>query len=301
MDLNQFPEVAVIIPCRNVAGVVSRCLGGVLAQDYPPEKIRIIAIDDGSTDSTATIIAGFGDRIKLLRHESNRGLAAARNSGIKATDAEFLAFLDSDMVVRPDWLKVLLPEFADSTVIGVIGDSQLPSESTTNRLDRYFYSNWRGARKTDADRPIDFRYFLFHNTIVRRTALVQAGLFDETITTYGGEDTDLAIRLYRIYPRGLHYSSTAVAEHYHQRSVAEFCRAMENYGHDNLPRLLERYPEFKNELAGGWIDSIKGYLAFNCVVRLLVRSITAVMPLPVFIRYLVVESVIRGARQASRP
>jgi glycosyltransferase involved in cell wall biosynthesis len=87
-------RVAVIIPCYNSSRYVAQAIRSVLRQDYAP--IEIIAVDDGSPDNLACAIEPFGDRVRLLAHDRNHGIAAARNTGIDATDAPLLAFLDPD-------------------------------------------------------------------------------------------------------------------------------------------------------------------------------------------------------------
>jgi glycosyltransferase involved in cell wall biosynthesis len=296
------PTVAVIVPCFNVERVVARCLESLLAQDYPESRLQLVVVDDGSRDRTWERLQPFRQApgVTLLRHERNRGLAAARNTGIRAGDSEVVGFLDSDMVVAPDWLRRLLAVLADAEVVGVLGENRLPAGMTPNRLDRYLYSQRRGARQHGDRKPLGFPWFLFHNTALKRAVLDRVGLFDETIATYGGEDTDLAIRIWEAYPQGLRFVPQAVAEHHHQRSVAAFCAAMEQYGYTNLPRLLERYPHHRRALAGDWIHSLKGRLLFNWPVRWVVKSTANLLPLPSLIRYQVVDSVVRGARRYYR-
>lgn len=94
------PVVSVIIPAYNRAHTIERALGSVLAQTFT--DYEIIVIDDGSRDNTIELCTAFGDtRIKILRHEENRGAAAARNTGVLAACGEFVAFLDSDDTWSP--------------------------------------------------------------------------------------------------------------------------------------------------------------------------------------------------------
>jgi glycosyltransferase involved in cell wall biosynthesis len=68
-------KISLYIPCYNVEGHIERCIKGVLKQTLQPEKILVI--DDGSTDRTAEIASNYP--VKVIKHGSNRGLAAARN------------------------------------------------------------------------------------------------------------------------------------------------------------------------------------------------------------------------------
>ena len=86
-------EVSVIIPVWNGANYLGEAIESVLAQDYPHKEV--IVVNDGSTDSTQKIIEEFGKNIRSIVQE-NKGLGAARNTGIKASQGRHLSFLDHD-------------------------------------------------------------------------------------------------------------------------------------------------------------------------------------------------------------
>lgn len=95
--MNKNLTVSVIIPTYNRAHLVGRAIQSVLNQTY--QDFELIIVDDGSTDNTDDIIKEFqkkDKRIKYIRHEKNKGGSAARNSGIKVSRGEYIAFLDSD-------------------------------------------------------------------------------------------------------------------------------------------------------------------------------------------------------------
>ena len=85
--------VSVCIPTYNRAYILGATLDSVLAQTYRP--LEVIVVDDGSTDGTEALVARYGDRVRYIR-QANAGLAAARNSGLKAARGEFIALQDSD-------------------------------------------------------------------------------------------------------------------------------------------------------------------------------------------------------------
>ncbi len=299
--MKKTPSVTIVVPFFNQENVVGNCIRNLLNQDYPSDRLNFVFIDDGSSDETARILKEFAlkPQIKSIFFSENRGRSAARNAGIAAADSELIGFLDGDMTVESDWLQLLI-DILDSNVVGAMGDSRLPEDTTPNRLDRYFYSFYRGARRIGENQPLHFRWFLFNNAVIRRSVLDEIGNFDQTFTTYGGEDTDLAIRLWQAYPAGLRFSTRAVSYHHHRRTVKTFCATMECFGFENLPRLLDRYPEYSSELAGTWVWSLKGRLVFNCIVRTIIQLFFRVLPWPLFVRYLVIDSVIRGARRAGK-
>jgi len=90
-------SVSVIIPTHDRAAVLGRAIESVLAQTLPPREI--IVVDDGSTDGTEALLRSSFPQVRCLRQE-NRGVSAARNTGIATVTGEWLAFLDSD----DEWL-----------------------------------------------------------------------------------------------------------------------------------------------------------------------------------------------------
>ena len=101
--MHDSPRVSVIIPAYNRAGIVPRAIRSVLAQTF--QDWELIVVDDGSKDATCEAVEKFSDaRIRLVRHSQNRGQSAAQNTGIRAAQGEYVAFLDSDDEWLPDKL-----------------------------------------------------------------------------------------------------------------------------------------------------------------------------------------------------
>ncbi len=295
------PTIDIVVPCYNVAHIVERSVNSLLKQSYRDNTISIYLVNDGSSDSTGRILDSFSrhQHIQIIHLEKNKGLSAARNTGIKAGSGEVICFLDSDMTVQPEWINAHLDMLGEVGIFGVIGDSLLPAEQTPNELDSYLYDPRRGARSIGEGSPIPFSYFLFNNTSVKRSIFDVIELFDEKITTYGGEDTELAIRFWEAYPEGLRFSSSASCVHHHPRELIDFCNLMYSYGKTNLPSLLEQFPQYKAELGGGWLNSIKGYFLFNSIVRWFISKMSNLGSSYWLSRYKVIDAAIRGARTVS--
>src|SRR4030042_1857426 len=84
------PEISVIIPTYNRAGVLGRSIKSVLTQTY--RDFELLVVDDGSTDNTDELLKSFNDpRIRFFKHETNRGFSAALNTGIKSSRGEYVA------------------------------------------------------------------------------------------------------------------------------------------------------------------------------------------------------------------
>ncbi|WP_294485155.1 glycosyltransferase [uncultured Mailhella sp.] len=102
------PVISVIIPVYNVEKYIDRCLNSVLNQSF--NDIEIICIDDGSTDSSLSILhryAAKDERIRIFT-QRNRGASAARNAGLDAANGQWISFVDSDDEIHPDMYKTLL-------------------------------------------------------------------------------------------------------------------------------------------------------------------------------------------------
>ncbi|MFQ6029256.1 MAG: glycosyltransferase family 2 protein [Dehalococcoidia bacterium] len=100
----ELPVVSVIIPTHNRSGLLRKTLQTVLSQTL--RNIEVIIADDASSDNTQEMVRSFHDpRLRYYWHEQNQGAPAARNTGIKAARAPFLAFLDDDVEVLPQKLE----------------------------------------------------------------------------------------------------------------------------------------------------------------------------------------------------
>lgn len=117
---NQDPKVSVVIPTYNRAHLISRAIKSVLDQTY--KDLEIIVVDDGSTDNTEKIINSFQDeRIIYIQHDKNKGASAARNTGIKASKGEYIAFQDSDDEWFPNKLEQQMKAFDNAPPkVGVV-------------------------------------------------------------------------------------------------------------------------------------------------------------------------------------
>ncbi len=114
IDWGNGPMISVIVPVYNVEKYLSECLDSLLAQTL--ERIQIVCVDDGSTDSSPQILKNYAERDRRIKviTQTNKGLSAARNAGIAAADAPVVAFLDSDDSYEPDACKKIVCAFGDT-------------------------------------------------------------------------------------------------------------------------------------------------------------------------------------------
>lgn len=189
------PKVSVIIPAYNRADLLRRSIDSVLAQTY--RNFEVIIVDDASSDNTAEVVEGFQDsRVRYLCHESNKGAPTARNTGINAARAEFIAFQDSDDVWKPDKLTKQMARFDANPSLAVVYCGLLRHD---NGRTTYIPDRRIKTRKGDIFRALLHGNFVSTQTlVVRRSALAQIGGFVKDLPRY--QDWELAIRLSRVYP-----------------------------------------------------------------------------------------------------
>jgi hyaluronan synthase len=123
------PRVAIVMPAFNEEEAVAQSLRSLLRLRYPAEHLEIVAVNDGSTDGTIdelrTVEQEAAGRVRVIDFDSNRGKRAAMAAGIRATDAEIIAFVDSDSVVEPDALTEIVQPFGDAKVGAVCGHARV--------------------------------------------------------------------------------------------------------------------------------------------------------------------------------
>jgi hyaluronan synthase len=128
-DAGLEPRVAIVMPGFNEERAIGDSLRSLLALDYPAAKLEIVAVNDGSTDGTLremnTVAAHADGRVNVIDLGVNQGKRAAMAAGIRATDAEIVAFVDSDSVLEPDALRILVQGFADEKVGAVCGHADV--------------------------------------------------------------------------------------------------------------------------------------------------------------------------------
>jgi glycosyltransferase involved in cell wall biosynthesis len=243
------PQISVVVCTLNGAKRIEKCLAAVRRQSLG-EGLQLIVVDDGSTDNSAEVAATYG--AEVIRHAANRGVAAARNTGIAAAVAPIIATLDDDCEPEPEWAERLLSGFVEG-VVGVGGPAipasiggyfggylernnplapleiDLASNThVTYRFARYLLRNARpapsGGRAVHA--------FATANGAFRADVLRQLGGFDERFRSdEGGEDLDLCLRIGDGHARGaLRFEPSAILRHHFDTSPRALLRRYRSYG-----------------------------------------------------------------------
>ncbi len=189
------PTVSVIIPTYNRAYLVGRSIQSVLNQTY--QDFELIVVDDASTDGTEDVVRSFNDkRIRYLKHDKNKGGAAARNTGIIAARGEYIAFQDSDDEWVPEKLEKQMKAMKTvSPVVGVVytGFYRLQGDKKT-----YIPSSKVIKKEGDILSSLIKKNFVTTQAmVVKRECLEKAGLFDEDLPRF--QDWELCIRISKHY------------------------------------------------------------------------------------------------------
>ena len=115
------PVVSVIIPTHNRATLLRTAIATVYAQEGVGElfDLEVIVVDDASSDETAEAARSYPN-VKYIRFDDNRGVAAARNAGVKVATGQYIALLDDDDLWLPHKLRTQVPAFALDPTLGMV-------------------------------------------------------------------------------------------------------------------------------------------------------------------------------------
>ena len=188
------PMVSVIVPTYNRPHMLSEALKSIVSQTY--KNYEIIVINDGGED-VEKVVANFNDRgcTSYVKHGKNRGLAAARNTGIKIAKGKYVAYLDDDDVFYPEHLETLVKFL-------ISGESKV-AYTDAHRAHHKMVEGKYFLEKKDVPYSCDFNFdrILRENYIPvlcimhEKSCFDRVGVFDETLASH--EDWDLWMRMSR--------------------------------------------------------------------------------------------------------
>jgi mycofactocin system glycosyltransferase len=221
------PDISIIIPVKDRAGELKRCLASLSRLNYPQEKLQVIVVDDGSSDDSPLVARQF--RAMLVPSGgTGRGPAAARNVGASVASGEILAFIDSDCTASQVWLNDLIPAFNNPALAAVGGQVDgMCSASAVDRYESIMSSLSLGSRERTGSGGSDTFYLPSCNLLVRRSAFRSAGGFKDSM--HVGEDVDLTWRL-RDNGWTISYLPKGNVLHEHRSSIRSFMSRRFDYG-----------------------------------------------------------------------
>jgi GT2 family glycosyltransferase len=235
LNVKSLPKISVVVCTYNGSRTIEQCLVGLLKLDYP--DFEIIVIDDGSSDSTASIVSKYPVR---MIQTTNQGLSAARNRGMMEAKGEIIAYIDDDAYPDPHWLSYVAIAFDETTLASIGGPNLVPSE------DGFIAQCVAHA----AGGPIhvllsdkEAEHIPGCNMAFRKDALKSIGGFDPQFRI-AGDDVDLCWRLKNAgYTIGFHPS--ALVWHHRRNSIRAYYRQQRGYGKAEV-LLARKWPEKYN-------------------------------------------------------
>ncbi len=227
------PLVSVIIPTFNRAGMVVEAVDSVLAQSY--QALEVIVVDDGSTDDTEARLAGYGERIKVIRCSLNRGVSAARNCGIRRSCGSYVALLDSDDLWLPDKVERQVDFFLKQPEAMICQTEEI----------------WirRGKRVNPRRKHRKYSGYIFPHCLplcivspsavmIKQELLSQVGLFDEQLPAC--EDYDLWLRIAAHHPIFLLEEPLIIKRGGHEDQLSRTVLFLDRYRIQALCKLLQQ-------------------------------------------------------------
>lgn len=220
------PKISVIIPARNAADKIKRCLEAVFSQSLKPHEV--IVVDGRSTDDTVEKAGEFP--VKLFIQDYG-ACGAARQIGVENAEGDYLAFTDADCVPSQGWLANLVSQFA-SGIVGAGGGIENIGEKMWTRSVNLAQNAFLGGGSSIQTRLLKETRFVKSisgsNSMYRKSDLIEAGGFN--IHLSGADETELNHRLTGLKKGKLLYVPSAVVVHDHGRDLKEFARNMYRYG-----------------------------------------------------------------------
>jgi glycosyltransferase involved in cell wall biosynthesis len=204
------PLVSIIVPAYNTAPYIRETLQSVFAQTFT--DYEVVVVNDGSpdTEELERVLEPYQGRIRYLKQE-NRGLSAARNAGIRASQSPMIALLDSDDLWEPEYLSVQVAEMMRDPSIDVLYPNALIFADSSRREQKFMDLSPSESEVT-FEALVTQRCTVMVSAMARRKIILDAGLFDENLKM--NEDFDLWLRIMKLGGR--------IA--YHRRILARYRR-----------------------------------------------------------------------------
>ncbi|MEP6776454.1 MAG: glycosyltransferase family 2 protein, partial [Chloroflexota bacterium] len=216
------PSISIVIPTYNNLSLLLECLESVYKLEYPRDLLEVIVVDNASGDRTPEAIATRYPNARLVQLDSNTGFAPACDRGAQEAAGEYVAFLNNDAVVAPDWLNALLDALRTGGEETVCAASRILSRDGADTEYSGASSNLFGAGRPESisgwpDLPAPATTgtpVLFASggaMLIRRDTFLEVGGFDPSYFAYF-EDVDLGWRLWVLGYRVV-YAPNAIVRH----------------------------------------------------------------------------------------
>ena len=251
-----WPLVSVVVV--NLDGVrhLEPCFQSLSALNYPADRVELILVDNGSKDDSVRFVQRHFPQVLVIQNNQNNGFAQANNQGVTAASGEYVALVNNDMRVHPDWLRELVTAARSAEDIAAVGGKILTWDGKGVDFETGVLNfHGMGFQPRDNtsqpdDRTSEVLFACGGSMLVNRQQFLDAGSFDESYFAYF-EDVDLGWRFwllgYRVLynPRALTYhrghatsariSMDKVGVLYERNSLFS---VIKNYEADHLSQVL---------------------------------------------------------------
>lgn len=243
--------VSIIIPCYNQARFLKDCLGSIIGQTYATWEA--VVVDDCSTDGNPEeVVRSFNDnRVKIVRHEQNKGLAASRNTGIRSAHADLVVTIDADDMFARTYLAKTVGIFSTTPEVDCV--------FTDYQLFGARQARWKNQVR-DAEAMTRAQWIPGAGTLMRRSLWKRVGGYCETAELRGGnEDWDFWLGAAALNIRAVHVPEALYFYRQHQismRSNLKYCDFLTReviYRHHS--QLFDRFHAKKAFLVPGYLES----------------------------------------------
>jgi len=188
--------VSVIICAYNNKEIIGDCLNSIKSQTF--KDFECIIVDDASKDGTVDYVKKEYSWVRVISNKSNQGPSINRNKGIKNSTGKYIVTLDSDVILKKDWLEKQVAMLNTTKQAGIIG-SKLLYYTNKNRINSIAGGLTRTGigfdilKTTKKEKTLSAVYVCSAAMIMKREMINKVGMFDEEYF-YGHEDTDLGWR-----------------------------------------------------------------------------------------------------------
>lgn len=217
---SELPVVSVVVLNYNDLRHLPHNMQSLQQLDYPPERLEIILVDNGSQDESVTWVRTNYPEVRIVETGQNLGFAGGNNAGVRAARGEWVAILNPDTRVRPGWLRALVQPVATSNVAAVAARMLTWEEDAIDFGDAALnFMGWGNQPGYGSRRLSDYataKAVIFAcggAMLVRRDLFLDAGGFDEDYFIYF-EDVDFGWRLW-LLGYEIVYAPQAIVAHRH--------------------------------------------------------------------------------------
>ena len=220
------PSVSIIIVSWNSASIIGSALESISGLDYPADQVRTVVVDNNSADQSVNYMRQQFPAVEVFAEPNNLGFAGGNNVGMRKAPADYYAFVNPDVTLKPDWLTSIIRVMEDEPSIGIVGSkifygNRVLLQHTGGMLRDNLLSYHRGANQLDIgqfDEQCDVDYAMGAAFVARRSTAEALGYMADAYFMYF-EETEFCYRARKSGQRVV-YVPDAVAYHNERFSLS---------------------------------------------------------------------------------